>query len=384
VAAGVPLPLAVPAVIKPPPDVVPLLGTLPPLVDEQDVHGHGESLHLKVHTPFRGPVAHFDGPDPDGDNYAAAIGWGDGYWSDGHVAPSDAGGFDVIGSVTYDAPGTFPITVHLSGADGSQATMSGSATVDAGTTGAVSPPAAQDAPTPAFTPPPPADVPAHPPPADGGATQGPSRPPADTGGIVPWVRLPDALPASSAGGPPRGEPPVALVGPPAPLVWLPAHEDAAPDAAPAEPAYLAADGPVEADPPVLAADLTPIDLRPPPAAVVIAGATGGDDPLAVWSPVPVLAGAPTAESGAGAAPLTCAPPAAPPAEARGGLEAARLGEGGQRKGRPTGPWWRCLSWGAVLIFTERVLACRWADRAVPAARLPRRGPWTRDEMKASG
>jgi hypothetical protein len=305
-------------------------------------------------------VAHFTAPH--GAKFIASIGWGNGHWTDGAITPGSGGGFDVIGSATYAAAGSYPITVQLDGPDGTKATGTGLATVT-DSAGQVSPADAPLEPAPA-----PDDAPPPAPPAGAETYQGPARAPADGGGSVPWGREPDPSPRA----PGRAAAPL----------WLHDPGGATPDAAPAEaaeaaPAYLAANGPAPADPPVVPASLMPLALRPVPPVAGLAVPVV-DDPLAVWSPVPVMADAP----GTGRAASAGAEPAADAGgEARWSLAAARVAgaagdssEGAGRKRRPPVAWWRTLSWGLALILSERVLAARWADRAAPAAGLRRPAP----------
>jgi hypothetical protein len=44
--------------------------------------------------------------------------------------------------------------------------------------------------------------------------------------------------------------------------------------------------------------------------------------------------------------------------------ATRSDEGAAKR-TLAGRWLRCLTWGLVLVFTERVLAARWGERAAP-------------------
>jgi hypothetical protein len=60
-------------------------------------------------------VASFTSPDPAAraSDFTATIEWGDGNTSDGTVTPDGRGGFNVSGSNTYAAPGSYAITVTI-------------------------------------------------------------------------------------------------------------------------------------------------------------------------------------------------------------------------------------------------------------------------------
>src|SRR5262249_14356489 len=91
------------------------------LVDTDDFV-HAEPVPLTSAQPvvaaganvlFTGTVATFHDTDPNGNarDYTATIDWGDGHRSPGVVVANTAGGFDVQGTNTYAAAGTFPISV---------------------------------------------------------------------------------------------------------------------------------------------------------------------------------------------------------------------------------------------------------------------------------
>jgi hypothetical protein len=72
-------------------------------------------------------VATFVDPGSDGTakDYAATISWGDGQSSAGMIQSNASGGFDVVGSNTYAADGSFTITVTVTDAGGSEASAHG-------------------------------------------------------------------------------------------------------------------------------------------------------------------------------------------------------------------------------------------------------------------
>jgi hypothetical protein len=60
-------------------------------------------------------VATFNDQDPAGNakDFTATINWGDGHLTNGTIAPSGRGGFNVTGTNTYSSLGTFPINVDI-------------------------------------------------------------------------------------------------------------------------------------------------------------------------------------------------------------------------------------------------------------------------------
>ena len=79
--------------------------------------GVGKTLNLVVGTAFSGEVAFFPSPvlDPP-DTYAASIAWGDGTTSNAtlqYATENGAGGYQIIGSHTYNAAGTYKTTTTV-------------------------------------------------------------------------------------------------------------------------------------------------------------------------------------------------------------------------------------------------------------------------------
>jgi hypothetical protein len=64
---------------------------------------------------FTGVVASFSDLDPNGNarDFTATINWGDGRSTNGAIAANGQGGFNVVGTHTYGAPGVFPINVDI-------------------------------------------------------------------------------------------------------------------------------------------------------------------------------------------------------------------------------------------------------------------------------
>ena len=82
-------------------------------------------------TSFNGVVARFTDADPAGaaGDYSATINWGDSHSSPGAIAVNSAGGFTVSGTHTYAEEGSYPVSVAVSDAGGSYATVSSQANV---------------------------------------------------------------------------------------------------------------------------------------------------------------------------------------------------------------------------------------------------------------
>jgi N-acetylneuraminic acid mutarotase len=80
---------------------------------------------------FTGPVASFSDGDPNAavGDYTATINWGDGHQSTGSVVANGSGGFNVIGTNTYNVAGTMPISVAISDAGGASLTVNNTAQV---------------------------------------------------------------------------------------------------------------------------------------------------------------------------------------------------------------------------------------------------------------
>ncbi|MGI8712835.1 MAG: hypothetical protein ACR2NR_06580 [Solirubrobacteraceae bacterium] len=92
----------------------------------QDVVGQaGHSLNSVV--------AHITDANPGGtaDDFSAQIAWGDGSRSTGTVAAAAAGGFDVSGSHTYAAAGSYPVATTITDTGGATATASSRAQTSA-------------------------------------------------------------------------------------------------------------------------------------------------------------------------------------------------------------------------------------------------------------
>jgi hypothetical protein len=79
--------------------------------------------------PFTGTVATFSDATGGVGGNRATINWGDGHAGDGTLTAAAGGGFNVVGTNTYAVPGTFLLTVTVSGQDAASA--QGQATVAA-------------------------------------------------------------------------------------------------------------------------------------------------------------------------------------------------------------------------------------------------------------
>lgn len=101
-------------------------------VTDAALTGSGSTINATVASPFTGIVAHFADAGPPGvsSDYIATINWGDGSSTAG-TAHASAGGFDVAGSHTYAAAGTFATSVAIADIGGGATTVSGAAHVTA-------------------------------------------------------------------------------------------------------------------------------------------------------------------------------------------------------------------------------------------------------------
>jgi len=76
----------------------------------------GTSIAVGQGIAYTGPVASFTGSDGTTNNYAATINWGDDTTSSGTIAANGSGGFNVTGTHTYPAIGSYPVSVNVSDA----------------------------------------------------------------------------------------------------------------------------------------------------------------------------------------------------------------------------------------------------------------------------
>jgi hypothetical protein len=93
------------------------------------MHGSGVNMSgLRAHT-WTDRVAHFsdDNPWASAGDYAVTIDWGDGQSSAGTVAANPGGGWDVIGTHAYAAPGTFAVATTIADGDGGAVTTASAA-----------------------------------------------------------------------------------------------------------------------------------------------------------------------------------------------------------------------------------------------------------------
>ncbi|MGE3817939.1 MAG: Ig-like domain-containing protein [Isosphaeraceae bacterium] len=87
--------------------------------------GYETTVRLETRRSFGGIVASFvDMGTPNrAEDYAATIDWGDGTSTRGTVVPNADGGFDVLGTHTYETPGRRAMTITIVGAGGSEVTV---------------------------------------------------------------------------------------------------------------------------------------------------------------------------------------------------------------------------------------------------------------------
>jgi hypothetical protein len=108
------------------------------VVADAALAGTGTVLSSVEGSLFNGVVASFTDADPNAvaGNYSATIAWGDGHVSTGTVTANSAGGFNVTGTNTYLAAGSYSVGVVVGDVGGASANASSSAVVtDAALTG---------------------------------------------------------------------------------------------------------------------------------------------------------------------------------------------------------------------------------------------------------
>ncbi|HZY89957.1 MAG TPA: hypothetical protein VFE78_34360, partial [Gemmataceae bacterium] len=94
---------------------VPTPDGLPIVTGAQGTANAAVAVNPTTGQPFTGVVAHFNDQDPKGNanDFTATINWGDGHLTNGTVKANAQGGFDVSGTNTYAAAGTFPVNVDV-------------------------------------------------------------------------------------------------------------------------------------------------------------------------------------------------------------------------------------------------------------------------------
>jgi hypothetical protein len=91
----------------------------------------GKTIGATYGVPFSGSVAGFTDADTTGNagEFSATINWGDGTISAGLVSANSTGGFDVIGTHTYNSVEAFSTTINITAQAGSTASANGLANV---------------------------------------------------------------------------------------------------------------------------------------------------------------------------------------------------------------------------------------------------------------
>ena len=92
----------------------------------------GDAISATQGSPFTGAVASFTDSNTSAvfSDFTATINWGDGSpISAGTIQANGSGGFNVIGTQTYPAFGTYTTSIKITPASGSAATPTGTATV---------------------------------------------------------------------------------------------------------------------------------------------------------------------------------------------------------------------------------------------------------------
>jgi virginiamycin B lyase len=100
-------------------------------VADAGLAGSGLALSPGWNVAYNGPVASFTDNNPNGTatDFTATIDWGDGGTSPGTVSANTAGGFDVGGSHTYTAVGSYTVAVSIQDVGGAALTVNGTAQV---------------------------------------------------------------------------------------------------------------------------------------------------------------------------------------------------------------------------------------------------------------
>ena len=100
-------------------------------VSDASLSAGGRSFSTTAGAGFSGQVATFGDADPGGiaSDYLTTIAWGDGTSSAGTIGSPPSGGFEVDGSHTYDAPGSYKVEVTIRDQGGAAATTGAAATV---------------------------------------------------------------------------------------------------------------------------------------------------------------------------------------------------------------------------------------------------------------
>jgi hypothetical protein len=113
---------------------------IPLLIDDLSFDNSASPLSVAANTlgavagtSFSGTVANIADGDPTATaaDYSSSITWGDGQTSTGSVSAAAGGGFDVSGTNTYAAVGSYPVTVTVNKVDGRTVTGHGTANVSA-------------------------------------------------------------------------------------------------------------------------------------------------------------------------------------------------------------------------------------------------------------
>ena len=111
--------------------------TSPDTVTDAVLSGTATSFTATLGQPFTGVVAHIGDADPNGvvGDYSALIDWGDGSTPSAGSFAVSGGTFQVSGSHTYTAVGTYSTQITIRDAGGASITLGGTATVAAATAG---------------------------------------------------------------------------------------------------------------------------------------------------------------------------------------------------------------------------------------------------------
>jgi hypothetical protein len=100
-------------------------------VDDASLNASGRDVSASARQALQATVAHLTDASPNGAvaDFSAMIDWGDGSTSSGTIVATAGGGFDVNGTHTYSAPGSFTVTSSIADDGGSTASASSTAQI---------------------------------------------------------------------------------------------------------------------------------------------------------------------------------------------------------------------------------------------------------------
>jgi hypothetical protein len=102
-------------------------------VQDAPLTGAGRNISGTAGQSLTAVVAHIDDANSGGSasDFAAQIAWGDGTTTAGSVTSAAGGGFDVVGTHTYNSAGSYPVNSSITDIGGSSTTASSTAQIGA-------------------------------------------------------------------------------------------------------------------------------------------------------------------------------------------------------------------------------------------------------------